>query len=97
MPRKTKQQKVNESHEDVVKAISRRCRGSLPTDIREEINQLLAEGDNAKARLLDRANRAGCGYNFNLTILAGPLDGKVHDYKCPDCGIEGTYRAPWFE
>jgi hypothetical protein len=35
-----------------------------------------------------------CGYDFNLTILSGPLDGKETGYLCPNCGNKGTYRSP---
>ena len=38
-----------------------------------------------------------CGYDFNDTIVAGPWDGKLHDYQCPRCGVAGSYRAPLFE
>lgn len=61
------------------------------------------EGDGSSRDALIRALRAHsgdvgmpCGYDFNETILAGPLDGDVHDYVCPRCGVKGTYRAPLF-
>lgn len=38
--------------------------------------------------------RPMCGYNFVRTILAGPWDGKDHEYTCPQCGVRGEYRAP---
>lgn len=46
------------------------------------------------ARLVDI--RSGCGYDFNETILANPLDGKVREYECPKCKVKGEYRAPIF-
>jgi hypothetical protein len=41
--------------------------------------------------------RAGCGYDFNDTIAAGPLDGMLHTYQCPKCGLQGEYTAPLFD
>ena len=38
----------------------------------------------------------GCGYDFNEVVIAGPLDGEEHDYKCPKCGVQGSYRPPLF-
>jgi hypothetical protein len=38
-----------------------------------------------------------CGYDFNNTICAGPLDGKQHKYVCPKCGQTGQYGAPYFQ
>lgn len=43
------------------------------------------------------AHTEDCGYDFNDTVVAGPWDGKEHDYQCPHCGVEGGYRAPLFE
>ncbi|HSR50922.1 MAG TPA: hypothetical protein VLV83_08835 [Acidobacteriota bacterium] len=44
-----------------------------------------------------RGREGACGYDFNETILSNPLDGKVRDYECPQCGQKGSYRAPLFE
>lgn len=40
--------------------------------------------------------RAGCGYDFNRILLAGPFDGEEHEYECPKCGVTGTYTAPLY-
>lgn len=40
------------------------------------------------------AHAEDCGYDFNDTVVAGPWDGEEHDYKCPRCGVVGSYRAP---
>lgn len=86
-----------EEREAHVRAIARTCRGGLPPKIREKVNSLLDEGKDVAARTLDRASRPNCGYDFNETILAGDLDGEVHEYECPDCGVKGIYRAPLFD
>lgn len=41
--------------------------------------------------------RKGCGADFNEVILAGPLDGEQHPYRCPQCGNEGVYIPPIFD
>jgi hypothetical protein len=41
--------------------------------------------------------RVGCGYNINDIICAGLLDGKVHVYNCPHCGLEAKYIPGIFE
>ncbi len=46
---------------------------------------------------LINAHTESCGYDFNQTVLATPFDGEEHEYKCPKCGVEGTFRTPWFE
>jgi hypothetical protein len=47
-------------------------------------------GSGAKIRVeeIDR------GYDFNNTVLSGPLDGKSHPWKCPRCGVGKRYIAP---
>jgi hypothetical protein len=85
------------SSEEIIRSVIRVCRGPLPLDIRKRVNNLLWEGKLEAARELDHSNRLGCGYDFNDTIVSGPLDGKEHDYECPMCGVKGTYRAPLFE
>ena len=82
---------------DIITAIKRTCHGDLSPEIRAQVVEMLQEGKHDEARMFDVANRPGCGYNFNDTIIAGPLDGQVHNYTCPDCGVKGTYRAPWFD
>jgi hypothetical protein len=49
------------------------------------------------AHALGNALRPGCGYDFNETILANPLDGLEHAYVCPRCLVAGSYRAPMIE
>jgi len=83
--------------EAIVKDTALTCRGPLPPKARKLVNKLLEAGDVEKARLVDDENRPGCGYDFNETVLSNPLDGKIHEYECPDCGVTGEYRAPIFE
>ncbi|MCQ4575423.1 MAG: hypothetical protein NOU37_09295 [Candidatus Brocadiales bacterium] len=51
----------------------------------------------AAARMVKRAGRPGCGYDFNKTILSNPLDGKRRAYTCPQCGASGFYTPPIIE
>lgn len=88
---------VDPEIEEIVRSVGHTCRGPLPDDIRSDVIRLLAEGDAGEARRLDDAGRPGCGYDFNDTILSNPLDGQEHEYKCPDCGVTGSYRAPVFD
>jgi hypothetical protein len=60
------------------------------------IADALKLGDEAVAKQIDSETRRPCGYDFNETILAGPLDGQEHAYACPTCGVVGSYRAPMF-
>ncbi len=42
--------------------------------------------------------RTGCGSQFlNDVILQYPFDGAEHEYECPRCGNEGTFRSPVIE
>jgi hypothetical protein len=58
--------------------------------------------DDVRSALIDalRARAAdvgqGCGYDFNDIVCAGPFDGREYPFVCPQCGVEGTYRAPRF-
>jgi hypothetical protein len=88
---------TREDAEKEVRSIKRTCRGSLHADVRLAVGVLLDAGDLQAARATDEANRKGCGADFNATILAGPLDGKEHEYECAKCGVRGTYRAPFYE
>lgn len=66
----------------------------------EERAQVNAEVARVQARVREiarREARAGCGYDFNETVIAGPFDGEEHEYKCPNCGLTGVYRAPHFD
>lgn len=80
--------------ETLIRSIERRCRGPLKPGAAGAIAELLERGDTEKARGVDAAARRGCGADFNEVILAGPLDGEPHAYKCPSCGLTGTYTAP---
>ena len=75
------------------KAVRRTCRGPLAKGAREKINQLLSGGKDEAARTLDESSRQRCGHDLNEIFLTGPLDGEIHKYKCPSCGVDGTYRA----
>ena len=88
---------VDPEQEAIVRAVGHTCRGLLSDEDREEVNKLLADGNTAEAQKVDRAGRAGCGYDFNETILSNPLDGEEHDYECPRCGLTGIYIAPLFD
>jgi hypothetical protein len=78
--------------------------GYDPDETRRRVNALRAQGKREEALRLDQESRAGCGdprrgeapYDYAKLIAQGSLDGEVHDYKCPQCGVEGTYRAPHF-
>jgi hypothetical protein len=41
--------------------------------------------------------RKGCGQDINDVILAGPLDGQIHEFNCPRCGIRSRYIPGVFE
>ena len=41
-----------------------------------------------------RVKQVDPGYSINDVILSGPLDGEKHSWRCPRCGLEGTYIAP---
>ncbi|MGH9886145.1 MAG: hypothetical protein ACREBE_11485 [bacterium] len=59
---------------------------------------LLHDGHTVAASLVDNVARAkACGADFNDIVCAGPLDGQPHEYKCPKCGVTGTYNAPLYE
>ncbi len=79
-----------------IRGVARRCRGTLDAGARKAVNALLEEGRLAEARASDRANRSGCGFDFNETVAEGSWDGKIHEYECPKCGLKGEYRAPVF-
>lgn len=69
----------------------------MPLEARERIDLLMAEGHAAAARRLDESARVACGNDFNNIIVEGPWDGADHDYRCPNCGVEGNYRAPFYD
>jgi len=79
-----------------IRQIPRRCRGALPEAERAKVADALRAGDLAAARLADAKGRPGCGHDFNDVVCAGPLDGKMHSYTCPDCGLSATYTAPLY-
>lgn len=85
---------TREEAEARIRRVGRTCRGPLPEEARERIQEALAGGHTELARRLDRDNREGCGMDFNEVVLAGPFDGEEHAYECPKCGVEGTYVAP---
>lgn len=39
----------------------------------------------------------GCGRDFNDEVCAHPFDGEVREYRCPSCGLGGTFRSPYIE
>jgi hypothetical protein len=81
---------------EVIRAIKRRCLGTIPGEARERVIELLQAGDDESAKRLNRAARSGCTADFNDIIAEGPWDGQEHDYQCPVCGQRGRYRAPVF-
>lgn len=88
---------TKEEAEKEVRSIGRTCKGPY-TDVEtpEAVTILLKAGKNAAAERLASMSRKGCGADFNNIIVAGALDGEEHAYKCPKCGVEGSYRAPSF-
>ncbi len=94
---KKKKVAVDPAIEEIVRSVGHTCRGPLPDDTRVNVVRLLAEGNAEEARRLDDANRPGCGYDFNETILNNPLDGNIREYECPGCGVTGEYKAPIFD
>lgn len=38
--------------------------------------------------------RPGCGFDIGELVLLAPLDGREYDYRCPECGNQGSFRAP---
>lgn len=75
------------------KQVGRHCRGQLKAGMRDKINALMEAGEHESAQDLNTLGRTPCGYDMNEIFLKGPLDGQMHEYKCPKCGVEGTYRA----
>ena len=88
---------TKKSAEEEIRGITRKCRGTLDAGARKAVNALLEEGRLAEARASDRANRSGCGNDFNIIVVGGAWDGKIHEYECPKCGLTGEYRAPVFK
>lgn len=41
--------------------------------------------------------RQGCGYDINNVILSQPLDGEIHSFTCPRCGIQAKFIPGVFE
>lgn len=80
--------------EAVVRAVTKRCRGAISVEGLKAKALALKAGKLALAQSLDSSARKPCGADFNDTILANPLDGQVHEYACPKCGLEDRYRAP---
>lgn len=85
---------TREEAEARIRRVGRTCRGPLPEEAREKIEEALANGETERARRLDRDNRERCGFDFNEIVVEGPLDGAEHEYECPACGLTGTYVAP---
>jgi len=83
--------------EQVIRSISRTCRGPLAEGAREQINALLADGKPDEARGLDNSARTPCGYDFNEVILAHPHDGQTRATPCPQCGVVIRWTAPIFD
>lgn len=79
-----------------IRAIARVCRGPRSDD-GGQIAALLAESKREEAAIIDEQLRQGCGRDFNDIVANGPLDGAVHPYTCPGCGVTGVYRAPKYE
>lgn len=42
-------------------------------------------------------SQASCNYPFTQVVASGPFDGEVHEYQCPRCHVQATYRAPTYE
>lgn len=81
-----------------IRAIGRTCRGPMNPRVQQVVKALLEEGRTEEAKIADARGRKGCGADFNDVVCAGPFDGAVHRYRCPaGCGVEGTYRAPFYE
>ena len=38
-----------------------------------------------------------CGWDMNDEVCANPFDGQARSYACPDCGLTGTFRSPYYE
>lgn len=87
---------LEQAHTEI-RGIARVCRGPLSEDAATVKDALLADGRLEEAAEEDKAGRAGCGADFNDIVCAGPLDGKLHPYECPKCGVTGEYRAPFYE
>jgi len=80
-----------------VRSITRTCKGPYVDDeVPKAIGLLLNASLHKAAERLANVGRKGCGGDFNNVIALGPLDGEERAYKCPKCGVEGTYRAPNF-
>lgn len=78
-------------------ALGLTCRGPLNEQSARQKAALLANGKREEAAAVDREGRQGCGYNFGEIVANGPLDGEEHPYTCPQCGVQGTYRAPRYD
>jgi len=88
---------TREEQEAHVRSQERRCRGALSAEDRAIVNQLMIDDNMEAAKLHDAHNRKGCGADFSDVVCAGPFDGELHAYVCPQCGVEGAYIAPKFE
>lgn len=83
--------------EKQIRSIGRTCKGPyVDAETALAIPLLLKADMSAAAERLAATSRKGCGADFNNIIVAGPLDGEEHAYKCPKCGVEGSYRSPSF-
>lgn len=81
-----------------IKSIDRRCRGTLPPEIRAKITMLLANNLREEASALDKQHRSGCGYDFNNILIKKEYwDGIEHSYRCPSCGNTGYFTITPFE
>lgn len=59
---------------------------------RPDLVAYFSDGTKAPYRELTR-----CNFDVKQIILAGPFDGELHTYTCPNCGRVGVYRNPFFE
>lgn len=94
---------TKEEAEFAVKAIARTCKGPVKlgkeaeyAELREKAGNFGNPDTHGSIAMLDAVNRDYCGYDFNSVILAYPLDGQEHLVNCPKCGLEISFRSPFF-
>lgn len=83
--------------EKEIRTVGRTCKGPYVDDeVGPAVTLLFTNNMHKAAERLATLSRKGCGADFNNIIVGGTWDGEEHAYKCPKCGVEGTYRAPDF-
>lgn len=88
----------------VIRSVTRTCKGPIKPGKEAEYAELRrGAGQFGEAirgyniALVDSLNRDYCGYDFNKVVEAFPFDGKERSVKCPGCGMQISFRSPFFK